>query len=240
MIELFYAPTPNGWKISIMLEECGMPYRITPVFLNRTEKFRPDFDKLRPDFLKISPNGRIPAILDHDPTVGGEPVALFESAAILIYLADKAGSFIPTEAAARADAIAWLVWQVAHLGPTLGQHGHFLLYAPEPVPYAIDRFRQEALRLYGVLDRRLADTGYVTGAEYGIADMACFPWIMMHKAQRIPIDEFPHVKRWFAELRARELLQRGVAAGRELFAEQLLGGESRRPAHGDGPTKPEG
>src|SRR5579862_2412431 len=141
MIELFFAPTPNGWKITIMLEECALPYRITPVHLNPKEQHRPDLERLRSDFLKISPNGRIPAILDHDPAVRGAPVALFESAAILLYLAEKAGRFIPTEPAARANTIAWLVWQVAHLGPTLGQHGHFLLYAPEPVAYAIDRFR---------------------------------------------------------------------------------------------------
>lgn len=226
MIELFYAPTPNGWKISIMLEECGLPYRITPVMLQAGEQ-------QRPEFVEISPNGRIPAILDHDPEGGGPPIPLFESAAILLYLAEKSRQLLPTDPAARIDTIAWLAWQVAHLGPTLGQHGHFLLYAPESVPYAQNRFREEALRLYGVLERRLAKAGFVSGSEYGIADIACFPWVMTHKAQHFDLDDFPHVKRWFAALRARDAVQRGIAAGREFFAAvPNLGGVTRGTSGG--------
>jgi GST-like protein len=207
MIEVFFAPTPNGWKITILLEELGVPYRITPVDIGSGQQFEPAF-------LAINPNNRIPAIVDHAPAQG-DALTVFESGAILLYLAEKHGRFIPADLAGRQAAIQWLMWQMSGLGPMLGQHGHFALYAQESVPYALERFRNEAARLYGVLDRRLGETGrFLAGDEYTIADMACFPWVMTHKAQKFDLADFPQVKRWFAELRARDALQRGLAVGR--------------------------
>jgi GST-like protein len=207
MIEVFFAPTPNGWKVTILLEELGLPYRITPVNIGAGEQFGAEF-------LAINPNNRIPAIVDHQPAEG-PPLTIFKSGVILLYLAEKHHRFIPADLAGRHATIQWLMWQMSGLGPMLGQHGHFALYSRESVPYALDRFRNEATRLYGVLDRRLGETGrFLAGEEYTIADMACFPWVMTHKAQKFDLAEFPHVKRWFAELRAREALQRGVTIGR--------------------------
>jgi len=206
MIDLHYAPTPNGWKISIMLEECGLPYRVLPVDIRKGEQFKPEF-------LAISPNNRIPAIVDHDPPDGGEPFAVFETGAILLYLAEKTGRFLPSEMRARSVVTQWLMWQMGGLGPMLGQHGHFLLYAPEKIPYAVARYRAEAARLYGVLDRQLAKAEYVAG-DYSIADMACFPWAMTHKAQGFTLDDFPHIGRWYAQVRARPQVQAGLAVGK--------------------------
>ncbi len=215
MIEVLYGPTPNCWKVSIMLEECGLPYHVRPIRLN-------DGDQYTPEFLAVSPNNRIPAIIDHDPADKRGPLPVFESGAILIYLANKSGRFLPKDERERTDVIAWVMWQMAGLGPMLGQHGHFLLYAEEKNFYAIDRFRGEAKRLYGVLDRQLARTqAYVAGPEYSIADMACFPWVMTHKAQRFTLDDWPHVKKWFAMLRARPFLQRGLAVGKDIFAHAI-------------------
>ncbi|MDO7844042.1 glutathione binding-like protein [Sphingomonas immobilis] len=229
MIEVLYGPTPNVWKITIMLEETRLPYRLTPVYLSRGDQFEPDF-------LAISPNNRIPAIIDHAPDGGDRPLAIFESGAILLHLAEKSGRFLPTELYARSATIQWLMWQMAGLGPMLGQHGHFQLYAEEKIPYAIDRFRGEAKRLYGVLDRQLTATGaYVAGADYTIADIACFPWIMTHKAQGLSLDDWPQVQRWFATLRARPALQRGLAAGRESYGDAPpLEGAMRRKVFGIG------
>ena len=229
MIEVLFGPTPNVWKVTIMLEECGLPYRLTPIYLSRGDQFAPDF-------LAISPNNRIPAIIDHAPADGGAPLPIFESGAILMYLGDKAGRFLPAAPRARAAVVEWLMWQMSALGPMLGQHGHFVLYAEDQHPYAIDRFRGEAKRLYGVLDRQLARTGaYVAGDDYSIADMACFPWIMTHKAQKLTLDDYPNVKRWFAQLRAREALQRGLAAGKEAYAKAPpLEGEMRKRVFGIG------
>jgi GST-like protein len=207
MIELYFAPTPNGWKISVMLEECGLPYSVCPVNITRGEQ-------LKADFLKLSPNGRIPAIIDRDPPSGGEPIAMFESGAILRYLAEKAGRFYPADLRARHNVEQWLMWQMSGLGPMLGQNGHFLLYAPEKIPYAIDRYGREASRLYGVLNAQLGRTGAFIAGEYSIADIACFPWIMTHKAQGLSLDAYPHLKRWFAEVRARPQVQKGVALGK--------------------------
>jgi GSH-dependent disulfide-bond oxidoreductase len=215
MIDLHTAPTPNGWKVSIMLEECGLPYRAVSVNLGKGEQ-------LAADFLAISPNGRIPAIVDHDPADGGAAIPVFETAAILIYLAEKSGQFLPAELRARKAVIEWLVWQAAGLGPMLGQHGHFKLYAPKRIAYATERYRREALRLYGVLEARLAVSDYVGGAEYSIADMACFPWIQTWKAQEIPIDQFPHLRRWYDRLKARPALRRGMALGREALNSAVL------------------
>ena len=210
MIDLHYWPTPNGWKVSIMLEECGLPYTLKPVNIGRGEQFRPEF-------LAISPNNRMPAIVDHDPPGGGAPVALFESGAILIYLAEKTGRFLPADLRGRHATLQWLMWQMGGLGPMAGQNGHFLLYAPEKLPYAIERYAKEVNRLYGVLDAQLARTGhYVAGGEYTIADMAIFPWIRTHKAQQIALAEFAHVERWYNTLFERPAVKRGLDLGKEL------------------------
>jgi GST-like protein len=208
MIDLHYAPTPNGWKISIMLEELGLPYKVVPVNIRSGDQFKPEF-------LAISPNNRIPAIVDHEPADGGGPFAVFETGAILIYLADKAGRFLPKEMRARSVVMQWLMWQVSGLGPMLGQHGHFALYAAEKIPYAIERYRDEAARLYRVLDTQLGKTGaYVAGDEYTIADIACFPWTMTHKAQGFSFDDYLNIKRWYAMVRTRPKLQAGLAIGK--------------------------
>ena len=207
MIDLHYAPTPNGWKISIMLEELEMPYNVIPVNIRNGDQFRPEF-------LAISPNNRIPAIVDHAPADGGGPLAMFETGAILIYLAEKSGRFLPTDLRARFNVIQWLMWQMGGLGPMLGQHGHFALYAPEKIPYAIQRYRDETSRLYAVLNRQLGKTGAYVAGEYSIADIACFPWTMTHKAQGFTLDDFPHIKRWYADIRARPKVQAGLAVGK--------------------------
>lgn len=207
MIELHYWPTPNGWKVAIALEEMGLPYRVVPVNIGRGEQFRPEF-------LAVSPNNRIPALVDPEPPGGGEPLAVFESGAILVYLAEKSGRFLPAEPHARFDVLQWLFWQVGGLGPMLGQHGHFALYAPEKVPYALARYEAEARRLYGVLDRRLADREHLAGA-YSIADMATWPWVITYKRQGIDLDAFPHVRRWYDALKERPALRRGYDLGKE-------------------------
>ena len=226
MIDLYYAPTPNGWKITIMLEECGLPYRVHPVRLDRGEQFAPDF-------LAISPNNRIPAIVDPAPPGGGAPLAIFESGAILLYLAETTERLLPTALPARMAVLEWLMWQMGGLGPMLGQHGHFRLYAPQPVPYAQARYEAEARRLYSVLDRQLAKTGgYVAGADYTIADIAIFPWIMTHKAQGFTLDDFPAMKRWYAAVRARDKVQAGLAVGRAERRAGPMDDETRRNMFG--------
>jgi GST-like protein len=225
MIDLHYWPTPNGWKISIMLEECGLPYTLKPVNIGRGEQFKPEF-------LAISPNNRMPAIVDHDPPGGGEPVPVFESGAILIYLADKTGRFLPTTLRERKAVLEWLMWQMGNLGPMAGQNGHFLLYAPEKVPYAQERYAKEVNRLYGVLDGQLARTGaFVAGAEYSIADMAIFPWIRVWKAQQVPLQDFARVKAWYEQLMQRPALRRGIDLGKELRASGI-DDEARRALFG--------
>lgn len=208
MIELYTAPTPNGWKVSIMLEECGLPYEVRWVNIGAGEQFADQF-------LAISPNNRIPAIVDTEPVDGGAPVSVFETAAILMYLGDKAGRFYPADLRARTEVQEWLAWQVAGLGPMLGQHGHFALYAPERLEYPTERYRRETLRLYGVLDRRLEGREFIAAGEYTIADMACWPWIRTWKAQGIPLEDFPNVRRWYDALKARDGLRRGVSLGAE-------------------------
>ena len=210
MIDLHYWPTPNGWKISIMLEECGLGYTVKPVNIGRGEQFEPEF-------LAISPNNRMPAIVDHDPPGGGAPVAVFETGAILIYLAEKTGKFMPTDLRGRKAVLEWLMWQMGGLGPMAGQNGHFLLYAPEKIAYAIDRYGREVSRLYGVLDAQLARTGaFVAGAGYSIADMAIFPWVRTHKAQQVTLAEFAHVERWYDSLFLRPATKRGIDLGKEM------------------------
>ena len=231
MIDLYYWPTPNGWKISIALEELGLPYRIKPVNIGRGEQFTPAF-------LAISPNNRIPAMVDHDPPGGGAPFSSFETGAMLVYLAEKTGQLLPTDWRGRHAVLPWLMWQMGGLGPMLGQHGHFKLYATEKIPYAIDRYAQETRRLYGVLDTQLAKTGgFVAGADYSIADIAIFPWIMTHKAQGLTLDDWPHVKRWFAVVRARDAVQRGLAVGKDLRqAQAAMDDETRQHLFGAPPA----
>src|SRR3954467_11235359 len=200
MIDLHYWTTPNGHKITIFLEETGLPYRITPVNIGKGEQFKPEF-------LAISPNNRIPAIIDEDPKDGGAPISVFESGAILIYLADKTGRFIPSETRGRVELLQWLFWQMGGLGPMAGQNHHFGTYAPEKIPYAIDRYRNETNRLYGVLNKRLADRPFIAG-DYSIADMASYPWIVPHERQGQKLEDFPNVKRWFEAIRARPAVVR--------------------------------
>ncbi|MFG1300741.1 glutathione binding-like protein [Xanthobacter sp. V3C-3] len=196
MIDLYYWPTPNGHKITMFLEETGLPYKIIPVDISAGDQFKPDF-------LAIAPNNRMPAIVDHAPTDGGAPLSLFESGAILLYLAEKTGRFLPADLRGRKSVLEWLFWQVAGLGPMAGQNHHFSLYAPERIPYATERYVKETNRLYGVLDRRLAQSPFVAGAEYSIADMAIYPWIVPYKRQQQDIDQFPSLRRWFEAVAAR-------------------------------------
>lgn len=213
MIDLHYWPTPNGWKISIMLEECGLPYKLVPVNIGAGDQFKPEF-------LKISPNNRMPAIVDHEPPGGGAPVSVFESGAILQYLAEKAGKFLPKELHARYDVLQWLYWQMGGLGPMAGQAGHFNVYAPQFAPaeqlvYGQKRYSNEVNRLYGVLDKRLADRPFVAG-DYSIADMAIWPWVVSYKNFGQTLEDFPNLKRWFAEVGKRPAVVKGQAVGADL------------------------
>jgi GST-like protein len=208
MIELYYWPTPNGWKISISLEEMELPYRVRLVNIGRGEQFQPEF-------LRISPNNRIPAIIDHDPPGAGEPVSVFESGAILLYLAEKTGKFLPKDLRGRVEVTEWLMWQMGGLGPMLGQNHHFRVYAPEPMPYAIERYTQETNRLYGVLNRRLEGRTYICG-ECSIADMACWPWIVPHERQGQKLEDFPNLSRWYDTMKARPGVRRGFGVGQEI------------------------
>ncbi|MDQ3593762.1 MAG: glutathione S-transferase N-terminal domain-containing protein, partial [Pseudomonadota bacterium] len=196
MIDLYYWTTPNGHKVSLFLEEAGLPYEVHPINIGQGDQFKPDF-------LKIAPNNRIPAIVDQNPTDGGAPISLFESGAILLYLAEKTGKFIPQDLRGRQEALQWLFWQMGGLGPMAGQNHHFSQFAPEKIPYAIKRYVDETARLYGVLDRRLADRTFVAGEEYSIADMAIYPWIVSHKWQSQKLEDFPHVERWFNHIKQR-------------------------------------
>ena len=213
MIDLYYWPTPNGWKISIMLGECGLEYRLIPVDIGRGDQFKPEF-------LAISPNNRMPAIVDHD--VEGEPVSVFESGAILMYLAEKTGRFLPADPRARIDVMQWLFWQVGGLGPMAGQLGHFTNYAPEKIGYALKRYGDEYNRLLGVIEKQLAGKDYLCG-DYSIADMASWPWVVVHERIHQSLDEFPRVKAWDERMKARP----AVAAGKD------LGKDLRRPLEKD-------
>jgi GST-like protein len=208
MIDVHYWPTPNGHKITIFLEETGVAYRIVPVDIGKGEQFKPEF-------LAISPNNRMPAIVDHAPADGGAAVSVFESGAILVYLAEKTGRHLPAEARGKAHVLEWLFWQVGGLGPMAGQNHHFSGYAQEKIPYAIDRYLKETNRLYGVLDRQLAKAPFVAG-DYSIADMACYPWIVPYEKQGQRLDDFPHLKRWFEQMRARPAVVRAYAAGEKV------------------------
>ncbi|TJY58317.1 thiol:disulfide oxidoreductase [Sinimarinibacterium sp. CAU 1509] len=224
MIDLYYWTTPNGHKITMFLEETGLEYRIVPVRIGRGEQFTPEF-------LAIAPNNRIPAIVDHAPADGGAPLSLFESGAILQYLAEKTGQFLPTEIRARAETLQWLFWQMAGLGPMAGQNHHFKKYAAEKIPYAIDRYVKETNRLYGVLNKRLADREFVSG-EYSIADMASYPWIVPHEAQGQSLDDFPHLKRWFNTIAERPATQRAYAVAKTVNTAPTVDEEAKRVLFG--------
>jgi len=208
MIDLHYWPTPNGHKVTLFLEETGLPYRIVPVNIGKGEQFAPDF-------LRIAPNNRMPAIVDHAPADGGAPVSLFESGAILLYLAEKSGQFLSLDLRGRAEVLQWLFWQMGGLGPMLGQNHHFSQYAPEKIPYAIERYVNETNRLYGVLDRRLADRAFVAGEAYSIADMAAYPWIVPWEKQGQRLDDHPHLKRWFEAIHERPATKKAYARAAE-------------------------
>jgi len=201
-IDLYYWPTPNGWKISIMLEETGLPYRVVPVDITAGDQFKPEF-------LAISPNNKMPAIVDPEGP-DGEPISLFESGAILVYLADKSGQFLSKEPRGRYTVLEWLMFQMGHVGPMLGQAHHFRGYAPERIEYAVERYTNEAARLYRVLDKRLGEVEHVAG-DYSIADMAIFPWIVPHERQGQNLDDYPSLQRWYRALEARPAVQRGLA-----------------------------
>jgi GST-like protein len=220
MIDLHYWPTPNGHKITIFLEETGLPYRLIAVNIGRGEQFRPDF-------LAISPNNRMPAIVDHAPADGGAPLALFESGAILLYLAEKAGRFIPVDVRGRAEVLQWLFWQVGGLGPMAGQTHHFLHYAPTRIEYAAERYVKETSRLYAVLDKRLADRAFIAG-DYSIADMASYPWVVPHKRQEQDLDQFPNLKRWFEAIRARPAVERAYEKGRAINSQPVVDDEAKK------------
>ncbi len=219
MLDLYYWTTPNGHKITIFLEETQLPYRIVPVNISKGEQFQPDF-------LKICPNNRIPALVDHAPAEAGAPVPVFESGAILLYLAEKTGKFLPAELRGRTEVLQWLFWQMAGLGPMAGQNHHFGHYAPEVIPYAIERYVKETNRLYGVLDKRLADREYIAG-DYSIADMASYPWIVHWKRQQQNLDEFPNLKRWFDLIAARPAVVRAYAIGKTINTVPTVTPESK-------------
>jgi GST-like protein len=206
MIELHYWPTPNGHKVSLFLEETGLPYEIKPVDIGKGEQFQPDF-------LRISPNNRMPAIIDRTPADGGEPISMFESGSILLYLADKTKRFIPQDLRGRIVVNEWLFWQMAGLGPMTGQYGHFNVYAPERIPYAIERYTKETQRLLGVLDRQLAGRAFIAGDDYSIADMACYPWINPYTKAPLDLTPFAQVQRWHAAIAARPATLRAYAKG---------------------------
>ena len=206
-IDLYYWPTPNGWKVSIFLEEAGVPYNVVPVDITTGDQFEPSF-------LEISPNNKIPAIVDHDGP-GGEQISLFESGAILIYLAEKTGRFYPESPRERYGVLQWLMFQMGSVGPMLGQNHHFRQYAPEGIPYAVNRYTNEAARLYEVMDRRLSEVEYFAG-DYSIVDMAIYPWVVPHERQGQKMEDFPNLRRWYESVGARPAVRRALEVGEEL------------------------
>ena len=220
MIDLYYWTTPNGHKVTMFLEEAGLPYRILPVNIGKGEQFDPAF-------LAIAPNNRIPAIVDPAPASGAKPVSVFESGAILLYLAEKTGQFLAADLAARTETLQWLFWQMGGLGPMAGQNHHFAVYAPEKIPYAIERYVKETNRLYGVLNRRLADREFLAGA-YSIADMASYPWIVPHERQGQKLAEFPHLKRWFETIAARPATVRAYLKAEAINTKPTVDEEAKK------------
>jgi GST-like protein len=220
MIELHYWTTPNGHKITMFLEEAGLEYKVVPVNIGKGEQFKPEF-------LAVSPNNRIPAILDRKPKDGGAPIPVFESGAILLYLAEKTGKFIPSDARGRYDAIQWLFWQMGGLEPMSGQNNHFSQYANDKIPYAIDRYRNEVNRLYGVLNKKLAGRDFIAG-EYSIADMASYPWIVPYERQGQKIEDFPNLKRWFEAIKARPATVRAYELAKSINTAPSVTEESKK------------
>ncbi len=220
MIDLYYWTTPNGHKVTMFLEESGLPYKIIPVNIGKGEQFDPDF-------LAISPNNRMPAIIDRDPAGGRAPISVFESGAILLYLAEKTGRFIPSDLRGRVEVLQWLFWQMGGLGPMAGQNHHFSQYAPEKIPYAIDRYVNETNRLYGVLNKRLADRPFIAG-DYSIADMASYPWIVPYERQGQKLEDFPHLKRWFEEIKSRPATVKAYALAKEINTQPAVSEETRK------------
>jgi len=220
MIDLYFWTTPNGYKPLLFLEETGLEHRIITVNIGKGEQFEPAF-------LKISPNNRIPAIVDRSPAGGGEPVPVFESGAILLYLAEKTGRFLPADIRGRVEVLQWLFWQMGGIGPMLGQNHHFRLYAPEKIDYAIKRYTDEAGRLYAVLNKRLADRDFVAG-DYSIADMAIYPWIVPWKRQGVQIEDFPHVQRWMEAIRMRPATQRAYERGKAVNDTRVVTDEAAK------------
>ncbi len=219
MIDLYHWPTPNGHKITIFLEEAGLSYRIHPVNIGKGDQFKPEF-------LAISPNNRMPAIVDQAPAGGGKPVSLFESGAILLYLAEKTGLFLPQDLRGRAEVLQWLFWQVGGLGPMSGQNGHFSFYAPEKIPYAIERYVKETNRLYGVMDGRLADRPFLAG-DYSIADMASYPWVVPYERYGQRLEDFPNLRRWFEAIKARPAVAKVYASVKPSYSKPVTEEERR-------------
>jgi GST-like protein len=226
MIELYYWPTPNGWKISIMLEECGLDYEVKPINIGCGDQFKPEF-------LTISPNNRMPAIVDSEAP--GGPLSIFESGAILEYLAEKSGQFMPQEPHGRFETLQWLYWQVANLGPMAGQLSHFLNYAQVRVDYAVERYRNEFNRLLGVMERRLVDRNYLAG-DYSIADIASWPWVRSHERFEQSLDDFPAVARWFESIAQRPAVQKGIDIGRDWWSSKDIDEEVRKNLFGQTAT----
>ncbi len=233
MLDLYYWTTPNGHKITLFLEETGLSYTIKPVNIGKGEQFAPAF-------LAIAPNNRIPALVDHAPADGGEPLALFESGAILEYLGDKTGRLLPRETRPRFAVLQWLHWQMGNLGPMLGQNHHFKSYAPERIDYAVKRYVDEAKRLYRVLDNRLAGRDFIA-EEYSIADIACYPWTVGHERQGIDLADYPNVQRWYRAISAREATLRAYARAKEVNSEETMSEEAKRVLFGQtAPARPGG
>jgi len=226
VIDLHYWPTPNGHKITLFLEEAGLPYRLVPVNIAKGAQFEPDF-------LAIAPNNRMPAIVDHAPADGGAPQSVFESGAILLYLAGKTGQFMPADPRGRVTVTEWLMWQMGGLGPMLGQNHHFNRYAPEKIPYAIDRYVRETSRLYGVLNKQLEGRPFIAG-DYSIADMACYPWIVPHEVQGQTLADYPHLQRWFEAIAARPATIAAYARGKEISENEIADDEARKILFGQG------
>jgi GST-like protein len=224
MIDLYYWTTPNGHKITMFLEETGLAYRIVPVDIGRGAQFEPTF-------LAIAPNNRIPAIVDHVPADGGAPLPVFESGAILLYLAQKSRRLLPTDLRGQVEVTQWLIWQVAGLGPMAGQNHHFARYAPEKIPYAIERYVKETNRLYGVLNHRLSDRSYLAG-DYSIADIACYPWIVPYESQGQRLEQFPHLRRWFERIRERPATVRAYAKAAAVNTDDTMTEEAKRVLFG--------
>jgi len=225
MIDVYYWPTPNGHKITMFLEETGMDYRLVPVDIRKGEQFRPEF-------LAISPNNRMPAIVDDQPAAGRGTQSVFESGAILLYLAEKSGKLLPSDAPGRVSVLQWLFWQAGGLGPMAGQNHHFSRYAPEKLPYAIERYVKETNRLYGVLDRRLAKSPYVAAADYSIADIAIYPWIVPWEMQQQNLEDFPALKHWFEAVASRPSTLRAYARENEFSRTPVVNDESRKVLFG--------